>query len=205
MKLYRTIPFQRQCYPALTWKVESEDTIYLTFDDGPTEGITHWVLDELDRVDGKATFFCVGQQLKKNRSITEETIKRGHAIGNHGYEHLNGWKTQLKTYVKDIERCDEQLGELDLETGLFRPPYGKITARQIRALNSKKIIMWSFIAWDFSNTFRVPNVVKALMKAKAGDIVLFHDSQKAHKNLKQVLPELLNYYRMQGLQLGTLS
>ena len=205
MRLYRTTKFQRALFPSLVWSEKSEDTIYLTFDDGPTEMVTPWVLDELDRVDGKATFFCLGKNLERNERIAKEILRRDHAIGNHSYEHLNGWKTNLEVYVADVEKCDDPLSELNVKTPLFRPPYGKLTRSQVRKLNKKKIVMWSYLAWDFAELFEEEKALRALKKAGPGDIVLFHDSQKAFSNLKKILPELLSHYCEQGLSLGVLK
>jgi len=185
--------------------MESDDTIYLTFDDGPTREVTPWVLNELDKVNGKATFFCLGEKLKKEGSLAKEMIKCGHTLGNHTYHHLNGWKSDDERYLHDIELCDGQLARLEVKTPLFRPPYGRITPRQAQQLHQKQIIMWSYLSWDFSFSFKEQKTLETLLEAGAGDIVLFHDSQKAFLNLKRILPRLLDHYKSQGLRLGVLK
>lgn len=204
MRFYRSTYFQKLLYPSFTWKRESDDTIFLTFDDGPTQDTTPWVLDELDKVDANATFFCLGCNLKKNQPIAKEIVARNHALGNHTFNHLNGWKTKSEQFFRDIEACDDQLAKLNVRTRLFRPPYGRVTQKQVRKLDQKETVMWSYLAWDFSGSFKTRKVLNALMNAGPGDIVLFHDSQKASSNLKRILPELLNHYKSQGLKFGIL-
>ena len=204
MRFYQTTWFQKLLYPSLTWKIDSSDSIYLTFDDGPTPEVTPWVLDELDKVGGKASFFCIGIKIEEHKDIAEQLLQKGHAIGNHTYRHLSGYEVDAVEYLEDIKKCDDQLERINVKNQLFRPPFGRIRKAQLRRLDQKKIIMWNYLSWDFSTSFKPEKSLKALKKAGPGDIVLFHDSEKAFANLKQILPELLAHYNSKGLKLEAL-
>jgi len=205
MRFYKTTPFQKLFYPSCTWKRNSTDTIYLTFDDGPDEVVTPWVLNELEKVEAKATFFCIGRNLDSSSAILNEMNTKGHRIGNHTFSHCNGWKISADTYAKDAMLCDDRLKANQIDTSLFRPPYGKIRRSQIRKLGEKKIIMWSYLSWDFATRFNPGESIQKLKRAGAGDIVLFHDSPKAFRNLQKILPPLLEHYRSKGLKFGVLT
>jgi len=194
----------RQFYPEFTWKKSSEKSIYLTFDDGPIPKVTPWVLKELDKVGAKASFFCLGKNLKNDSSLAKEMIKSGHTIGNHTYDHLNGWKSRKDSYLENVKMCDEILDEIDSSSNLFRPPYGRLTNGQATELKNKQIVMWSYISWDFAKKFSPDKSVNWLKGVSPGDIVLFHDSIKSFNNLKKILPQLLAFYTEKGFELKAL-
>jgi len=188
----------RKMFPQYMWHIStSKPVIYLTFDDGPTPEITEWVLEQLNNYNAKATFFCIGNNVKKYPDIVKKILKNGHSIGNHTHNHLKGWKTKTTAYVKNVETAKSVLDEHNCETNLFRPPYGRIKPKQANQLISKgyNIVMWDVLSfdWDANVTHEkcLDNIIKNTLK---GSIVVFHDSLKASKNLKFVLPKVLEYY-----------
>ncbi len=187
----------QQLFPSCIWNFGAlgEKTIYLTFDDGPMQEITPWVLDLLNEYNAKATFFCIGANVVKHPDIFELIKKNGHAIGNHSQTHVNGWKTLYADYLKDVDQCSKLI-----DSKLFRPPYGKLKPLQLRNLKKKyKIIMWSFLTGDYLKTLSCEKVLEEMkMKITGGDIVVFHDSRKAEKNLKNLLPQVLSYFSSLG-------
>ena len=188
--------------PQITWKMPEEgNNIYLTFDDGPHPEITPWVLNELSKVDAKATFFCVGDNMRKHPEIALEVLNAGHRIGNHTHNHLDGWNTENFTYLRNIIECDKYT-----KSDLFRPPYGKIGLQQLLAVKKKyRVIYWSILSRDFEKDLDIDDSLNYMREnTKAGDIVLFHDSIKAEKNLKAMLPEFLKHFTDKGFNFTTL-
>jgi peptidoglycan/xylan/chitin deacetylase (PgdA/CDA1 family) len=173
---------------------KKEKAIYLTFDDGPTPEITEWTLNELKKYNAKATFFCIGKNVKANSEIFKKIVDAGHSIGNHTNNHLNGSKTSLSLYIDNILKAENTIQS---EPKLFRPPYGKLTLKQsfnIRKLGYK-IVMWDVLSADFDNTITNKKCLENVIKnTESGSILIFHDSVKANKKLKYVLPKILDYY-----------
>jgi peptidoglycan/xylan/chitin deacetylase (PgdA/CDA1 family) len=195
--------------PSCTWRKEGQEkVIYLTFDDGPHPEITAWVMDELKKHQIKATFFCVGDNLKKHTETAKQLLTQGHQIGNHTMHHIKGWKHNNDDYLKDIENCEteirdihEQLDIKKAQSRLFRPPYGQIKPSQIKLLrnNGYKIIQWSDLSCDYDKRLDCEKSLSALVKnAKPGSIVVFHDSEKAEHQLKQILPSYLEAMLAEG-------
>lgn len=180
----------------------SEKKIYLTFDDGPTPEITEWTLQQLKKYNAKATFFCIGDNVRKYPEIFKNVIQEGHSIGNHTFHHLNGWKTKTNEYVENIKLCDTQIRNSKLETrNLFRPPYGKIKPSQSKELRKLgyKIIMWDIISYDFDATISKEKCLEnVLTNVKSGSIIVFHDSIKAFPNLEYTLPKVLEFLNKKG-------
>lgn len=200
MRYFKTPVLFKAWRSSLIWNLKSDKSIYLTFDDGPDPEVTPWVLNELKKFDALATFFCLGKNIDQHLEVGRLIVNAGHRLGNHTYDHLIGWKTDLATYRKDVDACDVALAKLDQATSLFRPPYGKIKKDQVNALHDKQIVMWSHMVYDFDKEISVDKSIRKLKKAKSGSIVVFHDSQKAFTNLKQILPVLLNYYQSRGFK-----
>ncbi len=192
-----TIPHLLQwIFPNYTWKVKTtKKVVYFTFDDGPHPEITPWVLEQLAIYKAKATFFMVGENIVKHPNIFEQVKLHGHQIGNHTFNHLNGWKTNNDEYFQNVERCQELT-----ETNLFRPPYGRIKNRQAKHISkTHQIIMWNRLSRDYDINLNIEESLKALKFLPAnGTIFVFHDSEKAFDNLKIILPELLQYYQSKG-------
>ncbi|WAC15209.1 polysaccharide deacetylase family protein [Dyadobacter pollutisoli] len=192
-------------FPGFTWHVTTkEKTIFLTFDDGPIPDITESVLDTLGQFNAKATFFCIGDNVRKHPDIFQKLLDNGHSVGNHTFNHMNGWKTEDDVYFGNIAKCDEQL---NLDTVLFRPPYGRIKKSQSKVvLRERKIIMWDVLSGDFSqNLTREVCLKKSIHHARPGSIVLFHDSIKASKNMLFALPRFLEHFAGQGYRFESLS
>ena len=181
--------------------MRSEDSIFLTFDDGPDPEVTPWVIDQLRKFHAKATFFCLGKQLRDHPEIVRQIVNDEHVIGNHTWSHLRGWKTGLKDYQMDIALCDEELQRLGVHTNLFRPPYGRITRQQRKKLSTKRIIMWSHMSYDFRKSLNIDHAIASMKKAEAGSVVLFHDNRQSFSNLKRILPEILRWYTSRGFKL----
>lgn len=195
----------KRIFSNLIWEgPKKEKVIYLTFDDGPTPEITEWVIEHLERYDFKATFFLIGDNIRKYPEIAQLVLKNGHAIGNHTFNHWNGWRYSTKAYIENISRCAEEIEtQLDKQSLLFRPPYGKIKPSQVWQLRKKgyKIIMWDIITYDWdaskSPEFCYATIVK---NVTPGSIIVFHDSKKAFGNLKVVLPKALKYLHENGFR-----
>ena len=187
----------------LCWNIHTDSkTLYLTFDDGPLPGVTEWVLDCLDRWDAKATFFCVGDNVRKHPEIFQQLVDRGHAVGNHTFNHLNGWKTDDDVYLANVELCAQLV-----PSRLFRPPYGKIKRSQVQALKGHyALVMWDVLSADFDQKVPADKVTKNVTSnAEEGSIVVFHDSLKAEERMKKALPETLAYFAGLGYTFEALS
>ncbi len=204
--------FIQRLYPERIWAFSRKsNAIYLTFDDGPIPEVTPWVLDELKKHHAKATFFCIGENVQKYPEIFQRIISEGHAVGNHTFNHLNGWKTETSEYVENVEKAGRQMTEdgcqmignskiknqqslINNQQSLFRPPYGKITSKQAKILQKKgfKIVMWDVLSYDYDASLSKEECLQNVLKnIKPGSVVVFHDSLKAEKNLRYVLPKVL--------------
>ena len=188
--------------PNLVWKIKSvEKTVYLTFDDGPHPEITLWVIKQLEKHNAKATFFCVGENVTKFPDTYSEIIKTGNAVGNHTFNHINGWKNDDENYFDNILKCQEVV-----HSTLFRPPYGRIKFSQIKKLKKQfKIIMWDLLSRDYLENLNTKLAIQSLKKnIRNGSIIVFHDSVKAEKNMKTILPEILNYLQQNNYRMSCL-
>jgi len=193
----------KKLFSNYVWDIpNNENKVYLTFDDGPTPEITEWVLSKLNEYNAKATFFCIGDNIRKYPEIFQKVINEGHSIGNHTFNHLNGWKTNTNNYIENAMRCDNETRNSKLETqNLFRPPYGKIKPSQSKILRKLgyKIIMWDVISYDFDATISKEQCLENVLKnVKSGSIIVFHDSKKAFFNLEYVLPRTLEFLKDKG-------
>jgi peptidoglycan/xylan/chitin deacetylase (PgdA/CDA1 family) len=193
------------------WSIKTEGKeIYLTFDDGPTPEITEWVLDQLALHNAKATFFCIGKNIEKHPAILRKIIAEEHGIGNHTYQHLQGWKTKTNEYLNDILKTEKLLRKHPLKNSvkLFRPPYGKIKRAQVRKLLSKKykVVMWEVLSADYDHSISTKKCLENILKnTSSGSIVVFHDSIKAKKNLQFALPRTLEHFSKQGYIFKSIS
>jgi len=172
-----------------------EKCIYLTFDDGPIPEVTPWVLEKLSSFEAHATFFCVGENVKKHSDIYKQLLEAGHHTGNHSFHHIKAWNTKKEFYLNDVDQAHEVI-----DSRLFRPPHGQLTIPLIRALRKNfSIVMWSLLSYDFDQSVTQEKCLEILLKhTKAGDIVVFHDSLKAESRLKYALPKFLNHFHSKG-------
>ncbi len=181
------------------WNISTEKKeLFLTFDDGPIPEVTPWVLETLRNHKAKATFFCIGDNIRKHPELFKQIIAEGHAIGNHTFHHSNGWKSSTKSYIKDVKRCQEVIKSKYTESNLFRPPYGKCTSAQAKAIleQNQEIIMWSIISKDYKAGLSKEQCYQRIKsQAQPGSIVVFHDSLKAETNMKFALEKTLETYK----------
>lgn len=187
-------------YPSLVWRMPPDkNELYLTFDDGPMPGPTDFVLEELNKVSARATFFCIGDNIRKHPELFKKILSGGHAIGNHTFNHINGWRTKTKEYLDNISLFDSHLPVDFPGTKLFRPPYGRITPSQIKAMKNFRIIMWDVLSLDYSKKLSPEDCLDNTIDAiRPGSIIVFHDSLKAEKNMRFALPRLLQYFVKSG-------
>lgn len=189
----------RALFPGCVWDIKTEEkNVYLTFDDGPHPSITPFVLTQLEKYNAKASFFCIGDNVRKFPETYQQVITAGHTIGNHTMHHINGWKTNDADYIKDIDEAAAYI-----ESSFFRPPYGRIKRSQIKkikAINGNtQIIMWSVIAGDWDINITPQHCFERLKKKiYPGCIVVFHDSEKAQERMQYTLPKLLQYLSGEG-------
>jgi peptidoglycan/xylan/chitin deacetylase (PgdA/CDA1 family) len=208
----KTNRFIKKIFSNYVWEIpNSENKIYLTFDDGPTPEITEWVLRELEKYNAKATFLCIGNNIEKHPEIFEKVIAKGHSIGNHTFNHLNGWKTTTEDYLENSFLCEEQILQskiYNLKSKIFRPPYGKIKASQAKKLRQQgyKIVMWDVLSADYDAAISKEKCLEnATKNVQSGSIIVFHDSVKAFPHLEYTLPKALKYYKEKGFVFEKLS
>ena len=188
----------RLLYPRALWRMDKkEKAVYLTSDDGPIPEITEWVLDLLDKYHIKATFFMVGDNVRKHPAEYRKVVERGHRIGNHTFNHIRGFEYKSQSYLANTDKADEYL-----HTDLFRPPHGHMGWEQYRTLRSKyRIVMWDLVTRDYSKRLNGPQVFEKVKKyARNGSIITFHDSLKSEQNLKYALPRSIEWLLEQGYQ-----
>ncbi len=197
MKFIQPPYFAKRYYPDAVWRFSIADKrLFLTFDDGPHPSITAEVLKLLDQYHAKATFFCVGENVKKYPEIYEQIKNAEHTIGNHTFNHLNGWETSLLGYAKNISKASAYIA-----SKLFRPPYGKITQAQVKFLKGHqyRLVMWDILTYDWAN---IPNLEKHYKKVSkaihSGSIIVFHDSEKAKTNMFYLLEKVLAEFSKKG-------
>lgn len=196
MYLVKTPELLKRMFTTQIWSLPAnEKNIYLTFDDGPTPNITNWVLDCLKDFSAQATFFLIGKNAVEQPELFERTLDENHRIGNHTFNHLNGWNTRNTTYVRNILAADKLL-----HTRLFRPPYGRITNSQTRLMAKRfDIIMWDVLSGDFDTDLsREQCLNNVIGNTGAGSIVVFHDSVKAFDRMQFTLPRMLEHFSKQG-------
>lgn len=198
----RTPALFRWIYPSLEWRGNAADkTIYLTFDDGPHPVATAFVVDLLKQYQIKATFFCIGKNVQRYPEIYKRILTEGHQIGNHTQDHRNGWKTSKEDYLNNIFTAAQLI-----DTNLFRPPYGRITRAQIKAVQQQfayRIIMWDVLSGDFDTALTPEQCWQQVKCAtRPGSIIVFHDSEKAWPRLQVALPKTIEYFLKKGYRFG---
>ena len=203
MKLWiKTHPLVKFIFPRYIWDFKTEEkVVWLTFDDGPIPEVTEWVLAQLELYHAKATFFCIGDNIQKYPAIFNKVTAAGHNVGNHTFNHLNGWKTQTSAYLDNVKMCAEAISKLTNPTKIMRPPYGKIKRKQAQLLRKSgyKIIMWDIVSADFDQTITPETCLENVLKnIEPGSIIVFHDSVKAFRNLEYALPKTLKFLSENG-------
>lgn len=183
-------------FPRLVWNVPNDSNVYLTFDDGPHPIATPKVLEVLKHFGIKATFFCVGANAQKYPEIIRDIERAGHVLANHTYHHENGWTTPVDAYMDSITRTSTLI-----KSNLFRPPYGRINLRSIYRIKNAgfQIIMWSWLSKDYNTKLQNTTIISAAKHIKAGDVLVFHDSQKTEERIEELLMEIIP--RIQSKQL----
>ena len=202
MYFHKTPKLLELLYPGLTWhKSRKKDSVYLTFDDGPVPNATDFVLSTLQSMGVKASFFCVGDNIRKHQATFEKVMDAGHRVANHTFNHLNGWKTEDQKYFENFLKCSEYINE-NGNKPLFRPPYGKIKRSQAAEIaRSHEIIMWDVLSGDFDPTLDEDTCLKkSLQYTRKGSIIIFHDSNKTFKKLQYVLPRYIEGILSKGLK-----
>lgn len=207
--VWHTVPRPVQMlFPKRTWEGDTlGNRVHLTFDDGPVVGVTDYVLNELAKRNQKATFFMVGDNIQKHPQLAGEVLNSGHGIGNHTFNHLNGWKTSDSDYLNNVLAFDRILEEkLGVRTVFFRPPYGSLKSSQAQCiLESKKIVMWNVLSGDYDRSISPARILdKTKENTRSGSIVVFHDQQKTREVLPRVLPEFLDFLIERGLETSLL-
>jgi peptidoglycan/xylan/chitin deacetylase (PgdA/CDA1 family) len=187
-------------YSQWVWRINTEQKeLFLTFDDGPHPTITPAVLNLLKQYDAKATFFCIGDRVKRYPEVYKQILAEGHAVGNHTQHHLNGWKVSDVDYLKDVKEAD-----VYIDSTLFRPPYGRIRKVQSKKIigEGKRIVMWTILSGDYSKKLSPEDVANRVsIPFEKGAIYLFHDLEKAEKNMFFALGKLLEDARQQGFSM----
>lgn len=189
----RTPGIVRTLAPYAVWSIPNATrSVYLTFDDGPTPGVTSDVLDILREYKASATFFCLGKNAERHPDLIERILRHGHHIGHHSQNHLDGWKADHFTYLRDVLR-----GASQIPSTLYRPPYGRITPRQAQTICKRfRLIMWDIISGDFDIHITPETCVKNVLRHVCpGSIVVFHDSIKAAPRMLYALPRVLEELR----------
>lgn len=209
MYLHYTPRLLHRLYPKLLWHMpRTQRVIYITFDDGPIPEVTPAVLEMLARWKAKATFFCVGDNVRKHPQLVAQVAAQGHRLGNHTYNHLKGYGVSVEEYLQNVEKCQQALqpyiGEHDLP--LFRPPYGRFLRQQrLQLQQDYRVIMWDVLSADFDPTLNaVECLYKSIRYTRPGSIVVFHDSLKAWDRLSWVLPRYLEHFHLQGYSFSVL-
>lgn len=196
MNLVRMPRLLMRRFPEITWEINTgRPALFLTFDDGPTPGITSEVLSILARFKARATFFCIGRNAERHPEIYRQLLVNGHVTGNHTYSHLKGWYTPDQEYFDDI-----RLAAQFVPSSLYRPAYGMITPRQLRYLKQHyRVVMWDVMSYDFARQTSPEKCLRNVVRwSKAGSVIVFHDSMKASENLLYALPRVLEYFAEKG-------
>ena len=193
----------RKVFPGTVWRLpRKEKTVFLTFDDGPIPEVTTFVLDFLREKGIKATFFCVGDNVRKHPEVFQRIVDEGHQVGNHTFNHLQGLYTSSKNYIKNVEKADGLI-----KSPLFRPPHGILRYIQFMTLRRKfKIVFWDVVTRDYNRKLSGEEVLGIVKKyTRNGSIIVFHDSLKAEKNIRYALPKAIDFLSAEGYKFEVLS
>ncbi len=203
MYLVKTPTYLQQAFPQLEWNYKTEDKrLFLTFDDGPNPETTPIILDILQRYSAKATFFCVGDNIRKHPKEFKSILDKGHQVGSHTFNHLSGWTTSNTEYYRNVRKAAAMV-----KTPFFRPPYGRITPNQSKFLSKYyRIVMWDVLSGDFDSTVSAEHCYHNVVKnTRNGSVVVFHDSLKSIQVLKEALPNVLDHFAGAGYIFDAIS
>ncbi|MFM7661702.1 MAG: polysaccharide deacetylase family protein [Bacteroidota bacterium] len=201
MKNFRIPFFVPWIFPRRIWKLKTNNTVYLTFDDGPQNGLTEWILDFLKERKIQATFFCVGENVKNQPELFAKIISEGHKIGNHTMKHERGTKTNRSNYLNSIKNASEYI-----ESNLFRPPYGRLPLWKTNEIyKNYKIVMWSWLSFDFDHSVPTEKILKSAKSIRSGDILVFHDNLKSQGRVKILLPKVVDILTNRGFDFGCID
>ena len=211
--MFTKVPnFIQRFFPNIIWKkTTNKKKIWLTFDDGPEEKVTEFILETLKKLNIKASFFLIGKNIQEFPELTKKIIKEGHIIGNHSFSHLNGFKSKNEEYIYDIELGQKLINEKLVEMGItnkikiFRPPYGRILPQQIKRLKENyKIVMWDVFSWDFKKNISPEKIYNNVIdNVVEGSILVFHNNKKSLNNLKLTLEDTLVKLKEKGFVFST--
>ena len=188
----------RWLYPRATWRMDrNEKAVYLTFDDGPIPEATPFILDTLSQYGIKATFFMVGDNVRKYPELYNKVVAAGHRIGNHTFNHIGGFRHTITTYKANADKADQLL-----HTDLFRPPHGWMRWDQYIWLRRKyRIVMWDLVTRDYSKWMTAEDVLNNVKSyTRNGSIITFHDSLKSIDKLHYALPEAIKWLKAEGYE-----
>lgn len=188
--------FLRWLYPGALWRMDpTERAVYLTFDDGPIPEVTPWVLEVLEHYDVRATFFMVGDNVRKHPREFEMVRERGHRLGNHSFNHIGGFRHGVSSYVRNVDKANAYL-----HTDLYRPPHGWMKWQQYRAIRERyRVVMWDLVTRDYSTHLNGRDVLLNVRRfARPGSIITFHDSLKSQDKLLYALPRAIAWLQSQG-------
>ncbi|MFC6999461.1 polysaccharide deacetylase family protein [Rufibacter roseus] len=209
-RFFKTPSVLTWAFPGVVWKKKMrEKTLFLTFDDGPIPEVTPFVLDQLQQYNAKATFFCVGDNVQRHPAIAQQVLEQGHLLANHTFHHVKAWQHSPQKYFAEVEQCQAALESIvgsAPDKKLFRPPHGQLTWGHLRKLKHKyQVVMWSSLSYDFDASLAPEeSLQKTIAVSGPGSIVVMHDSLKAEKTLKYVLPRFLEYFSALGYSFKTL-
>jgi len=195
MYLHKTPTWLGGLFPNILWNIETDaKEIYLTFDDGPVPEATPWVLEQLEKYNAKATFFMVGDNIKKHNELFTTVVEHKHTVANHTFNHLNGWQTGSQVYSDNVGKAEELIGASSSQ--LFRPPHGRLKWSQYRDIKKNyKVVMWDVLSGDFNNSLSAEKcLTRSIDATSTGSIIVFHDSAKTIEKLKYVLPRYLEHF-----------
>ncbi|MEY2792025.1 MAG: Chitooligosaccharide deacetylase [Bacteroidota bacterium] len=205
MFIYKIPNIVKRALPKLIWEIplsiHQNKFIYFTFDDGPTPEITNFVLEELNKFQATASFFCIGKNIKQNPELINQILESNCTIGNHTMNHLNAWKTSSDIYRANRALCDQEINNFNCKSVGFRPPYGRITSNIYNSFSEEPIYMWSVLTGDYRKESKSEEIISnCLPLLKPGSIVVFHDSVKSFHHLKIILPVFLAYCKENNLK-----
>ena len=189
----------RYLYPSAIWRMDKDKrAVYLTFDDGPIPRVTPWVLDVLDKYGIKATFFMVGDNIRKHPDEFRMVVERGHRIGNHTFNHIRRLSYDINSYLENTDKACRMM----MNTDLFRPPHGYMSPKQYAELKKRyKIIMWDLVTRDYNRKFTGEQILQKVKKyVRKGSIITFHDSLKSEENIRYALPKAIEWLMEQGYE-----